>query len=166
MIIRTYSCLNRRCRHEFDSDGDFPPCPRCRGLRVQWVPRPVNINSARTAGIDATARQLAADYGLTNFRSPQPGQPAIPPARPAPPQPPPPASGRANVFEPQQGWRITLPDDALQGAGHAVCAPTGVTAKVKVDPNAGSLKENPGYGLNRMREHTRIEGTHQARIPK
>ena len=157
MIIRSYSCLNRHCRHEFDSDGDFPPCPRCRGLRVQWVPRPVAINSSRTAAIDATARQLAADFGMTNFRSPQAGQPAA--LAPTP-------SGRDNVFEPQKGWRIAMPDDALQGQGHAVCAPTGVTAKVKVDPNSGGLKENPGYGLDRMCANTRIEGTHQGKIQR
>jgi hypothetical protein len=157
MIIRSYSCLNRRCRAEFDSDGDFPPCPRCRGLRVQWVPRPVAINSARTAAIDATARGLAADFGMTNFRTPVAGQAAMPPPA-APPD--------GNVFEPQKGWRIKLPDAALSGAGHAVCAPTGVIAKVKVDPNGGSLKENPGYGLDRMRSHTQIEGTHRGRIPR
>jgi hypothetical protein len=157
MIRRTYSCLNRHCRHEFDSDGDFPPCPRCRGVRVQWVPKPVAINSSRTAAIDATARQLAADFGLTNFRSPQAGQAAVAPA-------PPPAT--ANMFEPQKGWRIQMPDAALQGGGHAVCAPTGVSAKVKVDPNSGALKENPGYGLDRMRAATQIEGTHRGRIEK
>lgn len=170
MIIRSYSCLNRHCRHEFDSDGDFPPCPRCRGLRVQWVPRPVNINSERTRRIDATARQLAADHGLSNFNTPTAGQPAVgrnQAGRPAiqptqnPASPPGP-----NIFEPQPGWRIAVPDAALQGKGAALCAPVGVTAKVKVDPNAGSLKENPGFGIDRMRAVTQIEGSHQARIPK
>lgn len=156
MIIRTYACLNRRCQHQFDSEGDFPPCPRCRGLRVQWVPRPVNINSARTAAIDATARALAADHGLTNFNTPQAGRPAVQPTQ---------NPAGANIFEPQKGWRIAIPDAALQGAGAAVCAPTGVTAKVRVDPNAGGLKENPGYGIDRMRAVTQVEGTHRGRIP-
>lgn len=157
MIIRTYSCLNRRCRHEFDSDGDFPPCPRCRGLRVQWIPKPVNINSERTRRIDATGRQLATDFGLTNFRTPQAGQAAV--AAPT-------AGKEPNIFEPLPGWRIAVPDAALQGRGAALCAPTGVTSKVKVDPNAGGLKENPGFGIDRMRAVTQIEGTHTARIPK
>lgn len=164
MIVRTYSCLNRRCRHEFDSDGDFPPCPRCRGLRVQWVPRPVNINSSRTASIDATARQLAADFGLTNFRTPEAGRAAMPaPATPSPAAPP---TGRdGQVFEPMKGWRIKLPDEALSGSGHSVCAPTGVTAKVKVDPNSGGLRP-ANWGPDLIRQNTRIEGTHRGRIPR
>lgn len=162
MVIRTYSCLNRRCRHEFDSAGDFPPCPRCRGLRVQWVPRPVNINSSRTAAIDQTARQLAADFGMTNFRSPVAGQAAMPPIA---------ASGNRNVFEPQQGWRIEVPDDALTGQGRAVCATTGVTAKVKVDPNAGALPPTTlGPAAIRapdaLRAATRIEAAHKGTIPR
>lgn len=166
MIIRSYACLNRRCRHEFDSDGDFPPCPRCRGLRVQWVPRPVNINTSRTAAIDKTARELAADFGLTNFRSPVAGQAAMPPpAIPHPAASAAPSNGET-TFEPQRGWRINLPADALTGAGKAVCAPTGVTAKIKVDPNAGALAEDPRYSMQRIRANTRVEGQHAVRIPR
>ena len=154
MIVRSYSCLNRRCQHAFDSTLDHPPCPLCRGLRVQWVPKPVAIRGSRMAAIDATARGLADDFGLTNFRTPEAGKPAAlaPPAAP----------NKQNIFEPQKGWRIAIPDDALTGGGHAVCAPAGVTAKVKVDPNAGPLKEtNAKYGMDEMRRHTRIEATHR-----
>lgn len=166
MIIRTYSCLNRNCRNEFDSERDHPPCPRCRGLRVQWVPRPVAINSSRTAAIDKTARELAADFGLTNFRTPEYGRPAVEHARPATAAQP--AQNRGPMtFEPMPGWRVTLPESALSGAGAAVCAPTGVTAKIKVDPNAGPLKENnPTTGMAAMRAHTKIEGRYNAKVPK
>jgi hypothetical protein len=164
MIIRSYACLNRRCRFEFDSEGDFPPCPRCRGIRVQWVPKPVAINSSRTAAIDKTARELAADFGLTDFRSPQPGRAAMP-APPISNPERPPAGRDGNMFEPARGWRIKLPDEALAGGGHAVCAPTGVTAKIKVDPNAGGLPAT-NWGPDRIRANTRIEGTHRARIPR
>jgi hypothetical protein len=41
-----------------------------------------------------------------------------------------------------------------------VCAPTGVTAKIKVDPNSGPLREtNPQMSMARMRAATRIEGS-------
>ena len=160
MIIRTYSCLNRNCRHEFDSDGDFPPCPHCRGLRVQWVPRPVAIRSSAMASIDATARQLAADYGLTNFHSPEFGQPAV--RKSVQPQLQKNIERGPNSYEPAPGWRIDLPASALTGKGHAVCAPTGVTAKVKVDPNVGALREvDANTGMAAMRANTRIEGTHR-----
>lgn len=153
MIVRTYACLNRNCRHEFDSTADFPPCPCCRGLRVQWVPKPVAIRGASMAAIDQTARELAADFGLTNFRSPEIGQPAVRP---------PVANKQHNTFEPMPGWKIELPDGALTGAGAAVCMPTGVTAKVKVDPNAGGLKEaDPKMGLDAMRAATTFEGRHR-----
>jgi hypothetical protein len=163
MIIRTYSCLNRHCRHEFDSDHDFPPCPRCRGLRVLWVPKPVAIRSSVTSAIDKTARELAADFGMSNFRSPVAGQAAMPP--------PPAATNKRNTFEPQKGWRIDLPDEALSGAGHAVCAPANVTAKIKVDPNAGALPPStlapPALrSPDALRQNTRIEGTHRGRIER
>jgi len=126
MVIRSYTCLNRNCRNEFDSSEDHPPCPRCRGLRVQWLPRPVNINSrGRAAAIDKTVRELVEAHGMTDFRSPQRGESVM--KRPTPPP-----SGEAHAFEPQPGWRINMPDSAMQGRGHAVCATTGVTAKVAV----------------------------------
>ena len=161
MIIRTYSCLNRRCQATWDSELDHPPCPHCRGLRVQWVPRGFGIVSDRTTAIDKTAASLASDYGMTNFASPQAGKAAI---RRAPDQPRPLAAGAPMSFEPSPGWRIALPDSALQGQGHAVCMTTGVTAKVKVDPNSGPLKEsNPQMSMRAMRAATRIEGSHKGK---
>jgi hypothetical protein len=159
LIVRTYACLNRNCRHEFDwqhhdgaTGGAFPACPRCRGLRTQWIPKPVALRSAATSTTDAISRQLAADFGLTNFASPEPGRPAVRT----------PASGGKNTFEPSPGWKIDLPDSALTGSGHAICAPTGVTAKVKVDPNAGALKENdPNMGMAALRRATTIAGAHR-----
>jgi hypothetical protein len=128
MIIRTYGCLNRNCQHEFTSDGDFPPCPRCRGIRVKWVPGAFNVGGKGNAkDVDAIARGLADDYKLTNFRTPEVGRSAV-----ALPQ----GNGKtAGTFEPQQGWKIPMPESALTGQGHAVCAPTGVTAKVTVNQN-------------------------------
>ena len=149
MIIRTYSCLNRRCQATWDSELDHPPCPHCRGLRVQWVPRGFGIKTDRTSQIDKTAASLASDYGMTNFHSPELGKAAVRRAFP---------KTTNMTFEPSPGWRIDIPDSALQGSGHAVCAPTGVTAKIKVDPNSGPLKADPRVD---MRSITRIEGSHR-----
>jgi hypothetical protein len=158
LIIRTYACLNRNCRHEFDwqhqadNGGAFPACPRCRGLRTQWVPKPIALRSSATTTTDQISRQLAADFGLTNFATPQIGKPAV---RKGP-------SAGKNTFEPAPGWKIDLPDYALTGGGKAVCAPTGVTAKIKVDPNAGALTEkDPKMGMAEMRRNTAIAGSHR-----
>jgi hypothetical protein len=124
---------------------------------VQWVPKPVAINSSRTAAIDSTVRELASDFGLSNFRSPAAGQAAL--AAPT-------SSSDGNYFEPQKGWRIKLPDAALSGAGHAVCAPAGVTAKIKVDPNGPALAPNQNFGPDKLRAATTIEATHRGRIPR
>ena len=163
MIVRTYACLNRHCRHEFDhaggGGGGFPPCPRCRGLRTQWIPRPVAIRSPATTHADTIARQLAADFGMTNFASPQVGRAAIRgrPGYTTTPQP-----NGPMTYEPQPGWRVNMPAEALAGDGKAFCAPTGVTAKIKVDPNAGALKESdPRMSMNAMRANTKIEGSHR-----
>jgi hypothetical protein len=155
MIIRSYSCLNRRCQYQFDADADHPPCPRCQGLRVQWVPRPININSGRSAAIDKTARELAADFGMSDFRTPELGKSAV---RRAPALESTFPKTTNMTFEPQPGWRINIPESALQGGGHAVCAPTGVTAKIRVDPNQGALKADPRVD---MRSVTRIEASHR-----
>lgn len=154
MIVRTYSCLNRRCRHEFNSTGDHPPCPQCRGLRVQWVPRPFAIRSQQTNKADATAAALAADFGMSDIRTPMRDRAAK--AAPAP-------AGKGNVFEPQKGWRVNLPD-AVLNEGAAYCGTTGVTAKVKVDPQAAQRAGESNYGSSMMRNNTRIEGTHRGKI--
>jgi len=159
MIIRTYSCLNRRCQFEFDADSDFPPCPRCRGLRVKWIPRGFGIVSDRTTQIDGTAANLAANAGLTNFHTPARGRAAVRPAQAAL-MPSVPQAGAPMTFEPMPGWRITMPDSALQGRGHSVCMTTGVTAKVKVDPNQGPLKADPRVDLRGM---TKIEASHRGK---
>lgn len=122
MVSRTYTCLNRNCRNTFTSQEDHPPCPRCKGMRVQWQPMPVAIGKG-TRGVDQTVRGLAESYGMTNFRSPVRDAPAVAPTA---------MSGRTTgTFEPQPGWKINMPDEALSGSGRAICAPTGVTAKIR-----------------------------------
>lgn len=158
MIIRTYSCLNRRCTYQFDSTENHPPCPRCGGLRVQWVPGKFGIRTAGTVKADNAARQLADDFGLTNFNSPRRGEPAMPKHA----APPPPQNGSGISYEPQKGWRVQLPEQVLQ-TGSSYCAPTGMTSKVTVDPNAGKLSQT-NWGTDRLAANTRIEASHKGRI--
>jgi len=127
MIIRSWACLNRHCLHQWDGDGDHPPCPRCRGIRVKWVPRPVAILSAKTKQVDATVAQLTATYGDKNYRSPVRHERVAPRVNPIA------TPGKTMRFEPKgmAGWAADLPLDAA-GNPAAICSPTGVTAKLPI----------------------------------
>jgi len=128
VIVKTWACLNRNCLKVYDSTaGEFPPCPRCGMIRVKWVPRPVAIKSERTKQIDATVKELKETYGYKNYRSPVRGQAAAATTNR-------PAGSRAQRFVPKgyEGWGADVPLDA-NGNFTAHCAPTGVTAKLKVE---------------------------------
>lgn len=123
MIIKSWACLNRYCLKVFDSsDGDYPPCPRCGGLKVKWVPRPVAIKSAATAQIDRDVQALKEVYGDKSYRTPRRGESVAPRANQA-------VGNRAQRYTPMAGWTADVP---LDGNGNfmAHCAPTGVTSKV------------------------------------
>jgi hypothetical protein len=126
MIIRSWFCLNKHCQNQWDGEGDHPPCPRCGGIRVQWVPRPVAIRSEATKKIDGTVRQMTSVYGDKNYRSPRRDESMAPRASPV-------ASGKTQRFTPSghTNWAVDLPLD-VNGQPVAICAPTGVTAKLPV----------------------------------
>lgn len=125
MIIRSWACLNRHCINQFDGEGEFPPCPKCGGMRVKWVPRPVAIRSAKTTQIDRTVAQLTATYGDKDYRSPRRHESVAPKINPAT------TPGKTRRFEPMTGWAVDLPLDAA-GNPASICAPTGVTAKLPI----------------------------------
>jgi hypothetical protein len=124
MIIRTWFCLNRWCKTTFDGEGDHPPCPRCGGIHVQWVPKPVAIRSEKTKQIDRTVAQLTGTYGDKDYRSPRRHERMAPPVNPTV------TPGKTRRFEPVKGWAVELPLDQ-NGAPVGICAPTGVTAVQK-----------------------------------
>jgi hypothetical protein len=127
MIYRSYCCLNRRCAHEYTSTDDHPPCPRCGGLRVKWLPKPFSIASGRTADIDATVAGLVEQAGITNYNTPVRGQPVMQRTGPTGA----PVDNLQFAPKAMPGWGVNLPAQCLHGQGQAYCAPTGVTAKLK-----------------------------------
>lgn len=77
MIIRTWGCLNRRCRNEWTADGDHPPCPKCGGLKVKWIPGGFAI-AKKSPGYDKTIRTLTDRAGMTDMNEPRAGERAKP----------------------------------------------------------------------------------------
>lgn len=66
-VLRTWGCLNKRCRNEFESGDANPPCPKCGNLRVGWRPGGGHVLHGSTRNTDATLRGLATRYGLTDM---------------------------------------------------------------------------------------------------
>jgi len=75
MVRRTWSCLNRNCRAEYESDADDPFCPNCGGKPSKWVPKACNYVS-RAPGIDRMVVKLMKERNLTQIASPEQGLPA------------------------------------------------------------------------------------------
>lgn len=128
MIYRTWFCLNRHCQHEFTVvDVDNPPCPRCSGTRVKWLPRTTGIISGKTAAIDKTVAELKTQYGDVNFNSPRAGERMQPRSMPGL------VPGRTRRYAPGGGggWAAELPTDPNGRLyDSAYCGHTGVTSKV------------------------------------
>ena len=128
MIYHTYFCLNRNCKHEFTVvDQDHPPCPRCTGKKVQWIPRTTGVISGKTSSIDKTVKDLVQTYGDKNYNSPRAGLRAAPQVNPSV------VPGRTRKFAPANapGWALEIPTDGNGWlTGNAYCGPTGVTANV------------------------------------
>jgi hypothetical protein len=155
-VYRTFVCLNRNCQHEHTSDRDFPPCPRCGGLRSKWLPKPFAISKVR-AGIDQTVKELTNDdhkarelgiKPMTNFNTPERDRPArikepINYAQRDPMLPFAPNGG-------QHGFGLNLPRECFMGNGKAYCGTTGTSAPVKVpmgqvQPSSGLPDPTPVF---------------------
>lgn len=159
MVWRTYSCLNRHCRFEFNAEGDHPPCSRCGGLRVKWVPRPVNIGRGVAARVDRDVNALVVQAGMTDYRSPKYAGDKVAISEPAP------AQDGMRQFKPQggMGWSLNIPEQAYMN-NRAYCGPTGVTAKLK----AGNLIDVKVPGSKQLGAGAQIEGSYnpEGGIPK
>ena len=132
MIYRTWFCLNRYCKHEFtQADADHPPCPRCGGLHVKWIPGTTGVISSKTRAIDQTVKEMRGQYGDVNFASPRRHERMQPKANPTP-------TGRSRRWQApgQNGWAIDLPETPNgQLYNQSVCAPAGITAKLSTSVN-------------------------------
>ena len=124
MIYRSWICLNRNCLHQWtEVDSDHPPCPRCAGSKVQWVPKTTGVISQKTQSIDATVKETVKAIGDKNYASPKMGQRMAPKINPTP-------TSHTKKFAPAPGWSIDCPVGADGNINQAFCAPAGITAKV------------------------------------
>ena len=66
--MRSWRCLNKRCGKHFDSGEPFPACPACRTVKVEWLPRALNIAKVAPSAARLLRSQTAA-LGLSNIKS-------------------------------------------------------------------------------------------------
>jgi len=164
MVWRSYSCLNRNCRNEFNSEEDHPPCPRCRGMRVRWLPKPFAIGKV-ARGIDRTTRDLADTYGMSDIRSAVAGQSVKQATNPAGP-----SSTRAFAPANSPIGGVQVPDACLDPTrskhGMAFCGPTGAVAPLKA--GAMGIMEKAVPASKTLGAASRIEGSYRPEggIPK
>jgi hypothetical protein len=124
VIYRSWICLNRNCLYQWTvADLDHPPCPRCAGTKVQWVPATRGIISQGTKHVDTIVKETIKSIGDKNYQSPRMGSRMAPQVNPAP-------AGPTKKFAPAPGWSIDCPVGADGNINQAFCAPAGITAKV------------------------------------
>src|SRR5215471_7320940 len=129
LILRTWSCLNPRCRKIFQSwEKSNPACDKCGCVKVSWVPGGGHIGKVAKAA-DATLRSAADSFGLTNLNSPSASR--LNRAQPKLEQPPVDDSIGVKHFAPGFSAAISRGWD---GRGGATCGPSesGVNAHGRV----------------------------------
>src|SRR5579872_3379042 len=82
-VLRTWQCLNGRCSGQFEAWEANPECPKCRGVRVQWMPAGGHIAGA-AKDADRELRTLADQFGLGDINSARRGERAKPKLPPQP----------------------------------------------------------------------------------
>ncbi|HWS65698.1 MAG TPA: hypothetical protein VN325_23310 [Steroidobacteraceae bacterium] len=133
MIYRSWFCLNKHCKSEFTvADADHPPCPRCGGLHVRWLPKPFGIKSERTKQADKAVKEVIETYGDKNYVSPTRYERMEPRHNPIPIK----GQTRKYVAPGMDGWAAEIPVDKNGHYFSSYCAPTGVTAPVSAALNA------------------------------
>jgi len=76
-VLRTWWCQNTDCGVTFEEWHDYPACPQCGCVRTNWIPGGGHIAS-KSPGIDATFKDLAAVYGMTDIATARVGERAMP----------------------------------------------------------------------------------------
>lgn len=152
-VLRTWWCQNARCGVTFDSWDNYPECTKCGCARTNWMPGGGHVGS-RAPGIDATLRDLADTYGMTDIASAKAGERAMPKMTPTAAR----DEGSKMQFAPGfVGTPYTL--DA-QGRAHAVCEPSAQKINFKVKASVGKAL-TPSGNFPSPSTNTRIEGTHK-----
>jgi hypothetical protein len=76
-VLRTWCCQNMKCGTTFDAWENYPACPQCGCVRCNWIPGGGHIGKSAPR-IDATFRDLAQAYGMTDIASARAGERAMP----------------------------------------------------------------------------------------
>ena len=149
-VIRSWACLNKRCGSAFSSWESNPACPKCKCVRVSWIPGGGHVaGTARAA--DAELRTLSDNFGLTNLNSAERGRQAkiIPPQLAS--------SNRRDAavqFAPGFAQVPYVMDN--QGKAHSICAPSMQNVNFKTKVAAGSAL-SPSRSVPGVHAGTRIE---------
>lgn len=156
-VKRNWLCLNARCAAEFEAWEDYPACPTCQCVRVQWIPGGGHVaGTARAA--DAELRTLADNYGLSDLVSAKRGERAKPAVRQHAV-----TGGREAAVQFAPGFAAVPYARDSQGHAHAVCQPSMQNVNFKTKLGAG-LPLGPGkLGHKSIATNTRIEGSHRGR---
>jgi hypothetical protein len=156
-VIRSWQCLNARCHNAFQAWESNPACPKCRCVRVSWIPGGGHVaGTARAA--DAELRTLADNYGLTNLNSAQEGRGAK-----IVKTPPPAPQNREAAMQFAPGFAQVPYVRDRQGGVHSVCAPSMQNVNFKTRVGAEVPLGGGKMGFASPISNTRFEGTHRAK---
>ena len=154
-IVRSWACLNKRCGQTFDAWEPFPECPRCHGVRVQWIPGGGHV-AGTAKGADSELRALTDAFGLTNLKSAREGEAAkVLATQPAP------SNDRHHAMQFAPGFAQVPYAMDRTGKVHSVCAPSmqnvNFKTKLSTDVALGSGK----MGFDAPQRHTHIQARHR-----
>jgi hypothetical protein len=155
-VIRSWACLNARCNNQFQSWDSNPECPKCRCVRVSWIPGGGHVaGTARAA--DADLRTLADNYGLTDLASARRGERAKPSIN----QPSAPVASRHDAMQFGPGFAARPYVIDRGGRVHPVCEPS--MQKVNFKTKLGAeIPLGPGkLGHAPISSNTKIEASHR-----
>ena len=151
-VLRTWSCQNPRCGTAFDDWNDYPPCPLCGCVKTNWLPGGGHIGNMAKS-VDATFKDLAAAYGMTDIATARTGERAMPSKAPA-------AHDRANLHQFAPGFVGTPYTVDAAGQAHAVCMPSAASVNFKVKAPVGKRLSSSG-NVPGPASNTRFEGSYK-----
>ena len=155
-VVRSWACLNGRCGEQFTSWDSNPECPKCRCVRVTWIPGGGHVaGTARAA--DADLKTLADNYGLSDLMSAKRGDAAKVMA--SQPQS---RSTRDNSVQFAPGF-ASVPY-VMDGAGNArgVCVPSAQNVNFKTKLSAGVALGPGKLGMQSIGSATHVEARHRS----
>jgi hypothetical protein len=155
-IIRSWLCLNARCRSQFDAWDANPACPKCECVRVQWVPGGGHVAGSAKAA-DAELRALADCFKLGDINSARRDERA----KPALKQPP---VDRSQTMQFAPGFASVPYARDAAGKVYPVCQPSAQDVSFKVRSAARAAQDRTGVGPGKLGlPNVQANTTYQAR---